>query len=55
VARFVGSGKLVITIVGSDEPREMLVDYNRIFRSLGIRHIQNLIVQSHMEGHDEAK
>jgi cyanophycinase len=55
VARFIGSGKLVITTVGSEEPREMLADYNRIFRSLGVRHIQNLIIQSHIEGHDEAK
>jgi cyanophycinase len=55
VARFVGSGKLVITAVASEEQRESLQEYDRIFRGLGIRHIHNLIIQTRAEGQEDGK
>ncbi|MBO0857738.1 MAG: cyanophycinase [Chloracidobacterium sp.] len=55
VARYIGSGKLVITTVASEEPRHYTEEYTRIFRGLGVKHIYSLIIESREEGRREAK
>jgi cyanophycinase-like exopeptidase len=55
VARFIGSGKLVITAVASEEQRQPSEEYDRIFRGLGIRHIHNLVIQTRAEGQEDGK
>src|ERR1044072_821766 len=42
VARRVGSGKLVITTAASKDPTPLFEDYDRVFRSLGVKHIAKL-------------
>jgi cyanophycinase len=46
VARHVGSGKLVVTAVASSDPDGMFEDYERVFRSLGVKHVSHLEVRT---------
>ncbi|MFP5288232.1 MAG: cyanophycinase [Thermoanaerobaculia bacterium] len=55
VAERVGSGKLVIATVGSQEPDEMWKDYKKVFGSLGVKRIEHLHVETREEGLDEKK
>jgi cyanophycinase len=55
VARFIGSGKLVITTVASEEPRHYPEEYIRIFRGLGVKHIYSLVIESREDGQRESK
>jgi cyanophycinase len=42
VARRVGSGKLVVATLASELAGELWMEYRRIFRGLGVRHIEHL-------------
>lgn len=54
IARCVGSGKLVITTVASHEPEGIFSTYERIFRSLGVRHVYKLAIETREEAKSEA-
>src|SRR5206468_1944904 len=62
VARRAGSGKLVVATLASSEEQELWESYERIFRTLGVRHVHHLRVESreqvlgnpHLEVLDEA-
>src|SRR4051812_33942101 len=45
VARRVGTGRLVVTTVASEEPDGVYEDYERVFRGLGVRHLAKLEVR----------
>lgn len=51
VAKRVGRGSLVIASLASALPRELWADYRRIFKSLGVKSIKHL----HVETHEEAR
>lgn len=51
VAIRVGRGKLVVASLASTMPRELWADYRRIFKSLGVKSIKHL----HVETHEEAR
>ncbi|HEX4946997.1 MAG TPA: cyanophycinase [Blastocatellia bacterium] len=55
VAQRVGSGKLVICTVATQEPEESFADYNRVFRRLGVRHVHHLNILSREEAKDESR
>src|SRR4051812_31506498 len=44
VADFVGSGKLVVATLASGEATESWLEYERVFRGLGVRHVHHLRV-----------
>jgi cyanophycinase len=46
LARLVGSGKLVVATLASEEPGEQWERYESVLRGLGIRHLHHLQVQS---------
>jgi cyanophycinase len=52
VARRVGSGKLVVTTVASHDPGDLFEKYERIFRGLGVRHIEKLEIESRDDARD---
>jgi len=45
VARRIGNGRLVVTTVASEEPDGLYDNYERVFRSLGVKHLANLEVR----------
>jgi cyanophycinase len=49
VARRVGSGKLVVTTVASSEPDGLFEEYEKVFRSLGVKHVEKLEIWSRGE------
>ena len=53
VADRVGSGKLVVATVGSQEPEEMWKDYKKVFGELGVKRVEHLHVESRDEALDE--
>ncbi|HKG20994.1 MAG TPA: cyanophycinase [Blastocatellia bacterium] len=55
VARRVGSGRLVVTTVASNQPRGLFEEYERIFRSIGIKHLAKLEIKDRSEATDERK
>jgi cyanophycinase len=55
VARRVGGGKLVVCTTATKGPQEMFADYERVFRSLGVRHVWHLNVGSREEAKEEKK
>jgi cyanophycinase len=55
VARRVGSGKLVVTTVASKDPGPLFEDYDRVFRSIGVKHIAKLEINSRSEATEERK
>jgi len=46
LARLVGSGKLVVATLASEQPAEQWERYQSVLRSLGIRHLNHLRVES---------
>ena len=46
LARLVGSGKLVVATLASEQPAEQWERYESVLRSLGIRHLNHLRVES---------
>ena len=55
VAEQVGNGKLVVATMGSQEPEEMWQDYGKAFRSLGVKRVEHLHVESRDEALDEKR
>ena len=55
VARRVGRGKLVIAAVASKYPEPLFDEYDRVFRSLGLKHIAKLEIHNRSEANDETK
>jgi cyanophycinase len=55
VARRIGGGKIVVCTAASELPDEMFADYERVFRSLGVRHVWHLNVNSREEAKEEKK
>jgi cyanophycinase len=55
VARRVGGGKLVVCTTATKEPRESFDEYERVFRSLGVKHVWHLNVNSREEAKDEKR
>src|SRR5215203_1293140 len=53
VAERVGSGKLVVATVGSQEPEEMWKDYKKVFGELGVKRVEHLHIESRDEALDE--
>jgi cyanophycinase len=49
VARRTGHGRLVVATIASEVPGELWQDYERTFRSLGVRHLSHLHVDSRAE------
>ncbi|HYO15637.1 MAG TPA: cyanophycinase [Thermoanaerobaculia bacterium] len=49
VAREVGSGKLVVSTVGTSEPEETWKEYRQIFKQLGVKNIEHLDVRNREE------
>ncbi len=54
VARRVGSGKLVVTTVASEKPDGLFEEYDRVFRSLGVRHVHELAVADREQARSES-
>src|SRR3954467_6785182 len=54
VARRIGSGKLVVTTVASQEPTGMFEEYDRLFRNLGVKHVYHLAVATREQARAEA-
>jgi cyanophycinase len=52
VARQVGSGKLVVTTVASEEPAGLFEEYRQAFRDLGVRRIEHLRIDHRADGAD---
>jgi cyanophycinase len=46
LAQRVGSGSLVVSGLASEEPESMWREYQRVFRSLGVRRVKKLAVES---------
>lgn len=55
VARRVGSGKLVVSTVAMPNPGNLFEQYEKAFRSLGVRHVYNLDVATRQEATQESK
>jgi cyanophycinase len=55
VARRIGSGKLVVTTIASKQPGGLFEDYERTFRSIGVKHISKLGISDRSEATDERK
>jgi cyanophycinase len=55
VARLTGLGKIAMTAAASEKPRHYPKKYVRLFRSLSVKHINNLIIESHEEEQDDAR
>jgi cyanophycinase len=55
VARRVGSGKLVVTTVASKDPAPLFEEYDRVFRSVGVKHLAKLEINSRSEATEERK
>lgn len=55
VARRVGSGKLVVTTVAMPDPAGLYENYERAFRSLGVKHLYKLEINERQEATEEAK
>lgn len=56
VARRVGSGKLVVSTVAiPSKPDGLFEQYEKAFRSLGVRHIYNLEINAREEAHQDSK
>jgi cyanophycinase len=55
VARRVGSGKLVVTTVASKKPDGLFEEYERVFRSTGVKHLAKLEINERSEAADERK
>lgn len=55
LAHRVGSGKLVLSAIGSAEPEHYIEKYNQVLRNLGVRHIYNLSVALRAEAREESK
>jgi cyanophycinase len=53
VAREVGSGKLVVSTVGTSEPEETWKEYRQIFKQLGVKRIEHLSVRNREEALSE--
>jgi cyanophycinase len=54
VAERVGSGKLVVATVASQQQEELWTEYERLFRGLGVRHVYKLSVDSREDAKSEA-
>ena len=54
VAAKIGSGKLVVTTVASNEPDGLFEQYERLFRGLGVKHVHKLAVDTREEAREEA-
>src|SRR3954465_14233523 len=55
VAKRVGGGKLVVTTVAMPNPDGLFDDYEKAFRSLGLKHVFNLEINSREEATSEGK
>ena len=56
VARRIGSGKLVVSTVAiPSNPEDLFEQYEKAFRSLGVRHIYNLEINAREEAQQESK
>ena len=55
VADRVGAGPLVIATVASEVPGELWEEYERLFRTLGVRHVRRLDVSSREEATSPSK
>ena len=55
VAERVGAGPLVIATVASEVPGELWDEYERLFRTLGVRHVRRLDVSSREEATSPGK
>ncbi len=53
VAERVGSGKLVVATVASEEPEDLWQEYRKAFRGLGVKKIEHLNVNNREEALDE--
>jgi cyanophycinase len=51
--RRIGSGRLVVTAVASQEPKILLKQYRTLFRSLGVKNVDLLDVHDRQEAMDE--
>ena len=49
------SGKIVVLTIASELPEQLFVEYERVFRGLGIRHVHHLRVASREEAKHDAK
>ena len=54
VAKAAGRGKLVVATVASGKPKELFEDYESVFRSIGVRHVHHLEVETREEAMREA-
>lgn len=54
VAERIGSGKLVVTTVASHEPAGLFEQYQKIFHSLGVRHLQKLEIETRCDAQSAA-
>ncbi len=54
VARRIGAGKLVVTTVASEEPDGLFEEYDRVFRSLGVKHVHELAVADREQARSES-
>src|SRR4051812_6522920 len=54
VARRVGSGKLGVPTVASEEPDGLFEEYERAFRALGVRHVHKLPIEKRAEAREDA-
>jgi cyanophycinase len=50
LAERVGSGRLVVSTVASEAPKEMWEQYESLFRGLGVRHVHHLQIEERAEG-----
>lgn len=53
VAERIGGGKLVICTAATSEPEAMFLEYDRIFRKLGLKHVWHLKIKNREDGMDE--
>lgn len=49
------SGKVVVATLASEQPKEMFEDYERALRSLGMRHVHHLSIESREEAMSTSK
>ena len=55
LARRVGSGKLVIATMATEQPEEQWTEYRAVFKELGVRRIEHLDVRRREELLEDAK
>src|SRR3954470_9129884 len=49
LAKYVGSGKLVVATIATEEPKASWEEYEQVFRGIGVPHVYHLGIEERAE------